>query len=150
MHFLLSLQVNCPGRHVVSGQSVGSSLPSRQSGEKSHFHFIGMHFNLNMTNCMKYKEKLQPIKQLIITLHGFVGVIFIICHNILSNILYPLRVTWPWCFWAIVKYRRLNVFTVFLYQICQESLICLFFLVLDLSQSNVKVQTQICLHGYIH
>lgn len=46
MHFLLILQVNCPGRQVVSGQSGGSSLPSRQSGEKSHFHLLGMHLVL--------------------------------------------------------------------------------------------------------
>ncbi len=43
MHFLLSRQVNCFGWHVSSGQSVGSSLPSKQSGEKSHFHLSGMH-----------------------------------------------------------------------------------------------------------
>ena len=44
MHRRLCKQVNCSCWQVTGGQSGGSSLPSRQSGEKSHFHFSGMHF----------------------------------------------------------------------------------------------------------
>ena len=44
IHFWLSWHVNCLAWQVTCGQSGGSSLPSRQSGEKSHFHFIKMHF----------------------------------------------------------------------------------------------------------
>ena len=43
----LKVHAKCPedGWHVEAGHSGGSSLPSRQSGEKSHFHFIGIHFS---------------------------------------------------------------------------------------------------------
>ena len=44
MHRRLCKQVNWSDWQVTGGQSGGSSLPSRQSGEKSHFHLRGMHF----------------------------------------------------------------------------------------------------------
>ena len=44
MHRRLCKHVNCSCWHVIGGHSGGSSLPSRQSGEKSHFHLRGMHF----------------------------------------------------------------------------------------------------------
>ena len=44
MHRRLCKHVNCSCWQVIGGHSGGSSLPSRQSGEKSHFHLRGMHF----------------------------------------------------------------------------------------------------------
>ena len=44
MHFLVFSQVKCLAWQVSFGQSGGSSLPSRQSGEKSQCFDIGMQF----------------------------------------------------------------------------------------------------------
>lgn len=48
MHLPLLRHWNCPGLHPsAAGQSGGSSLPSRQSGERSQTHRDGMHFFLS-------------------------------------------------------------------------------------------------------